>query len=42
MKNIKKTYMLDDIDESDSEFDEFASRDGESEISDAESLEDNF
>lgn len=42
MKNIKKTYMLDDIDESDSEFDEFASRDGESEISDAESLEDDF
>lgn len=42
MKNIKKTYMLDDIDESDEEFDEFASRDGESEISDAESLEDNF
>ena len=42
MKNIKKTYMLDDIDESDSEFEEFASRDGESEISDAESLEDNF
>lgn len=42
MKNIKKTYMLDDIDESDSEFDEFASRDSSSEISDAESLEDNF
>lgn len=42
MKNIKKTYMLDDIDESDSEFEEFASRDGESEISDAESLEDDF
>lgn len=42
MKNIKKTYMLDDIDESGSEFEEFASIDGESEISDAESLKDNF
>ena len=42
MKNIKKTYMLDDIDESDSEFEEFASKDGSSEISDAESLEDDF
>lgn len=42
MKNIKKTYMLDDIDESDSEFEEFASRDSSSEISDTESLEDNF
>ena len=42
MKNIKKTYMLDDIDESDNEFDEFASRDSSSEISDAESLEDNY
>lgn len=42
MKNIKKTYMLDDIDESDSEFEEFVSRDSSSEISDAESLEDNF
>jgi hypothetical protein len=42
MKNIKKTYMLDDIDESESEFEEFASRDSSSEISDAESLEDNF
>lgn len=40
MKNIKKTYMLDDIDESDNEFDEFASRDSSSEISDTESLED--
>ena len=39
MKNIKKTYMLDDIDESDSEFEDFASRDGNS---DNESLEDNF
>jgi rRNA-processing protein FCF1 len=38
MKNIKKTYMLDDIDESDSEFEEFASS---SEISETESLEDN-
>ena len=27
MKNIKKTYMLDDIDDSDSEFDDFASKD---------------
>jgi hypothetical protein len=42
MKNIKKTYMLDDIDESDSEFEDFASKDNASEISDAESLEDNF
>jgi hypothetical protein len=42
MKNIKKTYMLDDIDESDSEFEEFASRDSSSEISDTESLEDNY
>ena len=42
MKNIKKTYMLDDLDESDSEFDEFVSRDSASEYSDAESLEDNF
>jgi hypothetical protein len=42
MKNIKKTYMLDDIDGSDSEFEEFASRDSSSEISDTESLEDNF
>lgn len=39
MKNIKKTYMLDDIDESDNEFDEFASRDSSSEMSDTESLE---
>ena len=38
MKNIKKTYMLDDIDESD---EEFASKDSSSEISDSESLEDN-
>jgi hypothetical protein len=37
MKNIKKTYMLDNIDESDSEFEEFASS---SEISETESLED--
>ena len=42
MKNIKKTYMLDDIDESDSEFEDFASKDNASEISNAESLEDNF
>ena len=39
MKNIKKTYMLDDIDESDSEFEDFASRDSNT---DNESLEDNF
>jgi hypothetical protein len=39
MKNIKKTYMLDDIDESDSEFEDFASKDSNS---DNESLEDNF
>ena len=40
MKNIKKTYMLDDIDESDSDFEDFASKDSASEISDTESLED--
>ena len=39
MKNIKKTYMLDDIDESDNEFDEFASKNSSSDISDTESLE---
>ena len=39
MKNIKKTYMLDDIDDSDSEFEDFASKDG---ASDDESLEDDF
>ena len=39
MKNIKKTYMLDDIDDSDSEFEDFASKDG---ASDDESLEDSF
>ena len=38
MKNIKKTYMLEDIDESDSEFEDFVSRDSDS---DNESLEDN-
>jgi hypothetical protein len=42
MKNIKKTYMLDDIDESDSEFENFSGRDSASEVSDAESLEDTF
>ena len=42
MKNIKKTYMLDDIDESDSEFEEFNGEDSSSEISDTESLEDKF
>ena len=41
MLNIKKTYMLDDIDESDSEFEEFASKYSSSEISDTENLEDN-
>ena len=35
MKNIKKTYMLDDIDNSDSELEEFDNED----ISDDESLE---
>jgi hypothetical protein len=39
MKNIKKTYMLDDIDESDSEFEEFENA---SEFSDTNSLEDTF
>jgi rRNA-processing protein FCF1 len=42
MKNIKKTYMLDDIDESDSEFDDFSGRDSATEVSDVESLEDTF
>jgi rRNA-processing protein FCF1 len=42
MKNIKKTYMLDDIDESDSEFEDFADKDSGSENSDSESLEDIF
>ena len=37
MKNIKKTYMVDDIDESDSEFEDFVSRDSNS---DNESLGD--
>ena len=41
MKNIKKTYMLDNIDESDSEFEDFANKDSSSEISETESLEDN-
>ena len=36
MKNIKKTYMLDVLDESDSDFDEFASQTSDS---DSESLE---
>jgi len=39
VKNIKKTYMLDDMDDSDSEFDELSSKENDS---DAESLEDNF
>ena len=42
MKNIKKTYMLDDIDESDSEFEDFDGKDNASENSEAESLEDTF
>jgi hypothetical protein len=44
MKNIKKTYMLEDIDNSDSEFDDYVSKDSASELSesDAESLEDNY
>ena len=42
MKNIKKTYMLDDIDESDSEFEEFTGKDSSPEISDTESLEEHF
>jgi len=40
MKNIKKTYMLDDIDESDSEFDDLSNKDSDSEFSDSENLED--
>ena len=40
MKNIKKTYMLDDINDSDSEFEDLVSKDNDSEISDTESLED--
>ena len=39
MKNIKKTYMLDDIDESDSEFEDFVSNGGDS---DNESLGDDY
>jgi hypothetical protein len=39
MKNIKKTYMLDDIDESDSELEDFDNEDNDSEVSDTESLE---
>ena len=46
MKNIKKTYMLDDIDESDSEFEEFDNEndyDNESvSENDEESLENNL
>jgi len=40
MKNIKKTYMLVDINDSDSEFEDLVSKDNDSEISDTESLED--
>jgi len=39
VKNIKKTYMLDDMDDSDSEFDDLSSKENDS---DAESLEDTF
>jgi len=41
MKNIKKTYMLDDIDESDSELEDFDNEDNDndSEVSDTQSLE---
>ena len=42
MKNIKKTYMLDDMDNSDSEFEDLSDRDSASEISDNESLENDF
>lgn len=42
MKNIKKTYMLDDIDESDSEFEEFEGENDSDNDSDAESLEDEY
>ena len=42
MKNIKKTYMLDDMDDSDSEFEDLSDRDSSSEISDNESLENDF
>jgi len=39
MKNIKKTYMLDNIDESDSELEDFENEDNDSEISETQSLE---
>jgi hypothetical protein len=42
MKNIKKTYMLEDMDESDSEFEENVSQEESSEISDMECLDDNY
>ena len=42
MKNIKKTYMLDDMDDSDSEFEDLSDRDSVSENSDNESLENDF
>jgi hypothetical protein len=43
MKNIKKTYMLDDIDDSDSDFDGFNSEDETQTIDlNAETLEDSF
>lgn len=39
MKNIKKTYMLDNIDESDSELEDYENEDNDSEISETQSLE---
>jgi hypothetical protein len=42
MKNIKKTYMLDDIDESDSEFEEFDNENDNESESEEESLENNL
>ena len=39
MKNIKKTYLLNDIDESDSDFDDFSGKD---EDTDNDNLEDTF
>jgi len=39
VKNIKKTYMLDDIDESESDNDDFNLNDGDSQVSEEEILE---
>ena len=39
VKNIKKTYMLDDIDESESDNDDFNLNDGDSQVSEEENLE---